>query len=711
VIRLTTSTLVKLRDRLRESGARPSLPMSVAPASPDELLAALLTASFGPLCEAMYIVMAADGIIAGAERDVVRGALRELDARIRSVHVDAMLAEAARALTEEGRARRLEELGFALADDPARADAAFQLAAAVAAADDVLAPEEKVVLKELGTALGIPAPRARQLLAALEHVDEVVGQGAGIDATDVLLHAAMRVAAPEDFERLAATSTRVDVTLMLRLYAAFTRSGEDLRDKGNAAGEPRSITAARVAALEDLVRSIPAEASPHAQALRVTLARLAVGIAEADHAVALRPLAEGAALATLEDALASLAQVATNARRRCGETVPDLPAAPGELAGAVSRVVATDDATARSALDAAIDASARRTERSVPAEIANVVTMVARRLGALPVDPPGAAPPPSRDPAAPALPPWLPAKRVLGGFYVLSPLGGGGAGSVFVVVRSDERDEPGAERFALKVPHYDAAAARSISEAEFLKMFREEAGALLALPEHDNLARFITFDARARPKPVLVMELVEGTPCDVMLADRVRRLDVPRAVGVLDGVLAGLQAMHGAGIGHLDLKPSNVIVRSSGQPALVDFGLSGRHLRPGCATAAYGAPEVWGLVSSGPPPTPMQADVYGFACVAFEVMTGKTLFDAPSEMACVAAHVSHDGLPEAVSRLAKDPRYAPLGNLLYHCLRRDAHARPAVSAVRSELARIAPEITSVGWPVGADVLAAISRSH
>ena len=704
MIRLTTSTLVKLRDRLRESGARPSLPMSDVPASPDQMLAALITASFGPLCEAMYIMMAADGNIAGAERDVIRGALRELDARIRSVHVEAMLSDASRALAEQGRARRLEELGATLADDPPRADAAFQLAAAVAAADDVLAPEEKEVLKELGTALAIPPPRARQLLAALEHVDEIVGQGDGVDATDVLLHAAMRVAAPEDFERLAATSSRTDVTLMLRLYAAFTRSGEELRDKGNAAGEPRSITAARVAALEELVRSIPAETSPQAQALRVTLARLAVGLDEADHAVALRPLAEGTALTTLEDALASLAQVATNARRRCGETVPDTPAAPGELPLSVARVVAADDTATRSALGAAIEAGTRRAERTVPAEVANVVAMVARRLGTLPLDPPGAAPPASRDPSAKELPPWLPARRVLGGFYVLAPLGGGAAGSVFVVVRSDEREEPQAERFALKVPHYDAAAARSISEAEFLKMFREEAGALLSLPEHDNLARFITFDARARPKPVLVMELVEGTPCDVLLTDRQPQLDLPRAVGVLDGVLAGLQAMHGAGLGHLDLKPSNVIVRSSGQPALVDFGLSGRHLRPGCATAAYGAPEVWGIVSGGPPPTPMQADIYGFACVAFEVTTGRTLFDAPNEMACVAAHVSHDGLPEPVSRLTKDARYAPLGNLLYHCLRRDAHARPSVSAVRAELARIAPEITRLAWPVGADVL-------
>ena len=44
---------------------------------------------------------------------------------------------------------------------------------------------------------------------------------------------------------------------------------------------------------------------------------------------------------------------------------------------------------------------------------------------------------------------------------------------------------------------------RAMSEQEFERLFREEAGALLALPEHPNLAHFITFDASAQPKPLL----------------------------------------------------------------------------------------------------------------------------------------------------------------------------------------------------------------
>src|SRR6185503_14834534 len=192
---------------------------------------------------------------------------------------------------------------------------------------------------------------------------------------------------------------------------------------------------------------------------------------------------------------------------------------------------------------------------------------------------------------------WMPSRRVLGGFYVHRQIGNGAAGTVFVVTRADERHEPHADRFALKVPDYDATAARSLSEADFLKLFREEAGALLAIPEHENLARFVTFDAGARPKPILVMELIEGTRCDQLIASRL--LTVPRAFAILDGVLAGLEAMHAIGVGHLDIKPSNVVLRGAVSPVLVDFGLAGRRIRPGCGTSSYGAPEVWGIAPAG----------------------------------------------------------------------------------------------------------------
>ena len=302
------------------------------------------------------------------------------------------------------------------------------------------------------------------------------------------------------------------------------------------------------------------------------------------------------------------------------------------------------------------------------------------------------------------LPAWLPPSRTLGGFYVQRALGAGAGGSVFVVKRADERNDPLAPALALKVPEYDGSAARSLSEDEFLRMFRQEAGAMLAVPSHRNLASFVTFDAGAKPKPILVMELVEGPTLERNIAKG--DLDTLRALGLIDGMLSGLEAMHSVGVGHLDIKPSNVILRErvqSSEPVLVDFGLSGRHVRPGCATGNYGAPEIWGLVPDGLIPAPMAADVYALGCVAFEVMTGRVLFEAPSEMAMIAAHIGHDGAPPPVEALLSRAETRAFGEWLGSCLRQDPRKRASVPQLRSALKQLALSVSGLSWPLALEL--------
>jgi serine/threonine protein kinase len=272
-------------------------------------------------------------------------------------------------------------------------------------------------------------------------------------------------------------------------------------------------------------------------------------------------------------------------------------------------------------------------------------------------------------------------------------------GSVFVVLRLEDRFDKEAERFALKVPDYSGAVARSLSEAQFMQMFRDEASALMAVPAHASLARFVTFDLAARPKPILVMELVEGTMLERMIESA--KLDTPRALKVLDDVLAGLEAMHGVGVGHLDVKPSNVVLRRDDEAVLVDFGLAGRKVRPGCASGPYGAPEVWGMVVEGVPLTPMPADVYAFGCLAFETLTGKVLFDAANETEQISRHVMHDGLPPLLRDLGEDRKLAPLVEVLFATLRRDPRNRPTVSRLRKELRGLGPDLSRLRWPLGA----------
>jgi serine/threonine protein kinase len=295
------------------------------------------------------------------------------------------------------------------------------------------------------------------------------------------------------------------------------------------------------------------------------------------------------------------------------------------------------------------------------------------------------------------LPQWVPARRMIGGFYVVRSLGVGGSGTVFVVTRADDRHDPTAERFALKVPDYTATAARSLSEAEFLQLFRAEASALMSLPSQKNLAKFVTFDMSAKPKPILVMELIEGLSLERMIESRA--FDMPKCIQVLDDVLAGLETMHSAGVGHLDLKPSNVVLRKDGSAVLVDFGLAGRNVRPGCATGPYGAPEVWGAETSGGAPLASAADAYAFGCLAFEALTGRTLFSAPNEVAQVAMHLAHDGMPPPVKRLAGDEKFGPLGEMLFNVLRRDGRSRMSVADTRRTLAGVRKKLEATPWPL------------
>jgi serine/threonine protein kinase len=261
------------------------------------------------------------------------------------------------------------------------------------------------------------------------------------------------------------------------------------------------------------------------------------------------------------------------------------------------------------------------------------------------------------------------------------PLGSGAGGTVFVVRRIEDRHNDKAEHFALKVPDYDGNAARSLSEEQFMQLFREEATALLGLPGHPNLARFVTFDLAARPKPILVMELVEGLSLDQLLT--AGPLDRPRALAILDGVLAGLEAMHGTGIGHLDIKPQNVILRGGEVPVLVDFGLSGRTLRPGCGSLAYSAPEIWLGSTEGVPVSPSATDIYAVACLAFELLVGEPLFPATSEVAAIATHLAHDGWPPGLQ--ARRGALGPLATTLHDALRRSPSGRLSAAQLRQHL--------------------------
>lgn len=298
------------------------------------------------------------------------------------------------------------------------------------------------------------------------------------------------------------------------------------------------------------------------------------------------------------------------------------------------------------------------------------------------------------------MPEWVPESGVLGGFRLVRPMASGGLGSLFLAHRLEDEGDPLAPQVVLKVPHDSSALAIHVPEEELMAAFRAEASALAAIPIHPNLARILAFDVASKPKPFLVMELVEGRTMEKELEEKT--LTMPRALEILDDVLAGLDAMHSAGVGHLDVKPDNVILRrETGAATLVDFGLSARTVRKKCGNPLYSAPEVWN--DERQPESAFAADAYSFACFAFETLTGRVVFDHEDVFQIIRMHLSHDGLPPAIAELRARPELRKLAEILGRAMRAAPSQRTRVRMIRTDLARVAPQIRDLSWPLrGAD---------
>jgi tellurite resistance protein len=177
-MKIKTKTIVRLRDALLQSGRRPSFVASSAYEtltregllSPEEVGA---LNRVDPLAETMFLMMAADKKVTDTERDAVRGAIRGLtDNGLRTGTINVMLENYERRLVEEGREERLHHIAETIAEEPAEAEGAFALAAAVALADDEVADEENALINQLAEWFGISRERTSEILDQLDEDQE-----------------------------------------------------------------------------------------------------------------------------------------------------------------------------------------------------------------------------------------------------------------------------------------------------------------------------------------------------------------------------------------------------------------------------------------------------------------------------------------------------------------------------------------------------------
>jgi serine/threonine-protein kinase len=228
------------------------------------------------------------------------------------------------------------------------------------------------------------------------------------------------------------------------------------------------------------------------------------------------------------------------------------------------------------------------------------------------------------------------------GYRIERKLARGGMGVVYRAARIAD----GAS-VALKVIDPEHAA-----DARFRRRFERE-GRIAAGLDHPHLVPL--FDAGVEDGvPFLAMAFIEGTDLEALLAER-GPLHPRLAAAVVSQVGGGLDAAHGAGLVHRDVKPGNVLLepRDGGVHAyLTDFGLSKQVdsqsglTRTGhwVGTLDYAAPEQLQAEA-----TDHRTDIYGLGCVLHEALTGTVPYPRSRDVDKMIAHIT--GPPPKASEL------------------------------------------------------------
>ncbi len=202
--------------------------------------------------------------------------------------------------------------------------------------------------------------------------------------------------------------------------------------------------------------------------------------------------------------------------------------------------------------------------------------------------------------------------QTLGKYKIISPLGSGGFGTVYLA-----QDTWIDKKVAIKVPHRQGL--------DFGELLREPR--LLASVSHPNIVAITTAEKQDNVF-FIVMEYVPGETLENMIATK-GALDLNRAMDYTCQICNAVDHAHRQGVIHRDLRPANVLVSDNDMLKVADFGTS-RFLE----IAAHGTT----VIGSPPYMAPEQfhgkavfaSDLYSLGVTMYQMLTGVLPYDTPA---------------------------------------------------------------------------------
>lgn len=294
------------------------------------------------------------------------------------------------------------------------------------------------------------------------------------------------------------------------------------------------------------------------------------------------------------------------------------------------------------------------------------------------------------------------AGQKVGAYTLVSQIGEGGMGSVWLAKRSDGRFERQAA-----VKFVSAVLTGRTTEERFIRE-----GTILGRLTHPHIAELFDAGISADGSRYLILEYVDGVAIDHYCDEH--RLDVEARIKLFLDVLSAVAEAHSNLIVHRDIKPSNVLVRNDGQVKLLDFGIAKLLAQDGdpaaltaltmegggALTPRFAAPE---QVTGGTVTT--ATDVYALGVLLYVLLTGRhpagkesqspaELVKAITEVEVPKASAAVSGRSEVAGKRSSTPEKlrrqlsGDLDTILGKALKKSPHERYAsVTAFADDLRR------------------------
>ena len=273
-------------------------------------------------------------------------------------------------------------------------------------------------------------------------------------------------------------------------------------------------------------------------------------------------------------------------------------------------------------------------------------------------------------------------------YTIIAKLGGGGMGDVY------KAKDSGLDRFvALKFLKNDSEE-NTVSRRRFLR----EARSASAL-DHPNIGTIYEVGESPEGLVYIAMAYYKGQTLRALLKER--PMEVAQVLDLARQVAAGLAHAHGQRIIHRDIKPANVMVTPEGLAKIVDFGLARTDADPEATlltlgmgimgTPTYMAPEQ--AVGST---VDQRADIWAWAVVTYEMLTGKRPFSGPNVQAILYSIVNTAPVPPR-QLCPEAPEW--LDDLIMRALEKDPARRiQSMAEVSSALRDSSGTHTSIAAP-------------